>query len=105
MSGLSESRLLIASHIVPWSKDKMNRLNPSNGLCLSALHDRAFDKGFITLTDDFMIKVSDILKQRDDPFIRDVLLPLQGKLIDLPDKFVPDLTLLARHREDIFLTI
>jgi hypothetical protein len=52
-----------------------------------------------------MIKVSDILKQRDDPFIRDVLLPLQGKLIDLPDKFVPDLTLLARHREDIFLTI
>jgi hypothetical protein len=34
MSGLSEPRLLLASHIVPWSKDKANRLNPSNGLCL-----------------------------------------------------------------------
>jgi predicted restriction endonuclease len=45
MSGLSDARLLIASHIVPWSQDKQNRLNPSNGLCLSAIHDRAFDKG------------------------------------------------------------
>jgi DNA (cytosine-5)-methyltransferase 1 len=105
MSGLSEPRLLIASHIVPWSKDKANRLNPSNGLCLSAIHDRAFDKGFITLTNDFRIIVSDILKQRDDQFIRNVLLPLQGKLIDLPDKFAPDLSLLARHREHIFMTI
>jgi len=105
MSGLSEPGLLIASHIAPWSKDKKNRLNPSNGLCLSALHDRAFDKGFITLSDDYKIIVSDTLKQRDDPFIRDVLLPLQGKHIDLPDKFAPDLSLLARHREDIFLTI
>ena len=105
MSGLSEPGLLIASHISPWSKDKKNRLNPSNGLCLSALHDRAFDKGFITVTDHFNIIVSDILKQRDDPFIRNVLLPLQGKLIELPDKFSPDLSLLARHREEIFLTI
>ncbi|PKO63479.1 MAG: hypothetical protein CVU23_10510 [Betaproteobacteria bacterium HGW-Betaproteobacteria-17] len=48
MSGLSDARLLIASHIVPWSKDKANRLNPSNGLCLSAIHDRAFDKGLIS---------------------------------------------------------
>jgi predicted restriction endonuclease len=38
MSGLSDARLLVASHIVPWSQDKANRLNPSNGLCLSALH-------------------------------------------------------------------
>lgn len=105
MSGLSEPRLLVASHIVPWSKDKANRLNPSNGLCLSAIHDRAFDKGFITLTDDFKIKVSDVLKRRDDPFIRDVLLPLQGEFIGLPDKFAPDLSLIARHREDIFLTV
>jgi len=40
--------LLIASHIVPWSKDKQNRLNPRNGLCLSALHDKAFDRGMIS---------------------------------------------------------
>ena len=59
LSGLSESRLLIASHIVPWSKDKTNRLNPSNGLCLSALHDKAFDYGLFTLDEHFCVVVSD----------------------------------------------
>jgi putative restriction endonuclease len=34
MSGLSEPRLLIASHIVPWSKDKANRLNPRKRVVL-----------------------------------------------------------------------
>ena len=29
MSGISDRRLLIASHIVPWSQNKQNRLNPS----------------------------------------------------------------------------
>jgi len=33
-----------ASHIVPWAEDERNRLNPRNGLCLNALHDRAFDR-------------------------------------------------------------
>lgn len=61
MSGLSDSRLLIASHIVPWAKDKVNRLNPSNGLCLSAIHDRAFDKGLLALSDDLRILVATAL--------------------------------------------
>ncbi|QTA93412.1 HNH endonuclease [Desulfonema magnum] len=44
ITGMFVPDLLIASHIVPWSVDEDNRLNPSNGLCLNALHDRAFDK-------------------------------------------------------------
>ena len=103
MSGLSEQRLLIASHIVPWSKDKANRLNPSNGLCLSAIHDRAFDKGLITLTDDFKIVVSEELRRRDEPFIKDVLVPLNGKLIELPERFMPSVEFLSRHRADLFV--
>lgn len=102
MSGLSEPRLLIASHIVPWSKDKTNRLNPSNGLCLSALHDRAFDKGLLTLDDDFRIVLAQSIEQSDEPFVRQVLQPLAGKLIELPERFVPDQAFLARHRETIF---
>jgi len=66
MSGLSDSRLLIASHIVPWSKDKTNRLNPRNGLCLSALHDKAFDRGLMTLDDDFRVVLSRDLEQRNE---------------------------------------
>jgi hypothetical protein len=76
MSGLAEQRLLIASHIVPWSRDKANRLNPSNGLCLSAIHDRAFDKGLISLTDDLRVVLSSELAARDEPFIKATFLPL-----------------------------
>ena len=102
MSGLSEPRLLIASHIVPWSKDKANRLNPSNGLCLSALHDRAFDKGLITLDDDWRVVLCDELRRRDEPFVKQVLLPLAGQKIELPERFQPDSQLVVRHRTEIF---
>jgi putative restriction endonuclease len=50
ITGISNTELLIASHIVPWSKDEKNRLNPMNGLCLNALHDKAFDCGLITIS-------------------------------------------------------
>jgi predicted restriction endonuclease len=94
MSGLSESRLLIASHIVPWSSDKANRLNPSNGLCLSAIHDRAFDKGLITLSDDFKILLSDEVRHSTDAFVQLVLQPLESRVIELPERFIPSVILL-----------
>ncbi len=55
ISGLSEPRLLVASHIVPWRIDPANRLNPKNGLCLSLLHDRAFDLGMITIGEKMVL--------------------------------------------------
>jgi hypothetical protein len=103
MSGLSDARLLVASHIVPWSKDKANRLNPSNGLCLSAIHDRAFDKGLITLTDDFKIVVSEELKRKNEPFIMEVLLPLHGRTIEPPERFAPQAEFIAWHRSQLFV--
>lgn len=103
MSGLSEPRLLIASHIVPWSKDKANRLNPSNGLSLSAIHDRAFDKGLITLTDNFKIVVSEELKRKNESFIMEVLLPLDGRAIELPERFTPQAEFIAWHRKELFV--
>jgi hypothetical protein len=103
MSGLSETRLLVASHIVPWSKDKANRLNPSNGLCLSAIHDRAFDKGLITLTDDLKVVVSTELKRNTEAFVGEVLLPLEGKKIELPERFVPQPEFISWHRNELFI--
>jgi putative restriction endonuclease len=103
MSGLSEIRLLVASHIVPWSRDKVNRLNPSNGLCLSAIHDRAFDKGLITLTDDLKVVVSTVLKRNTEAFVVEVLLPLDGRVIELPERFVPQPEFIAWHRNVLFV--
>lgn len=103
MSGICEPRLLIASHIVPWSKDKKNRLNPSNGLCLSAIHDRAFDKGLITLSDDCTVIVSEELKCRDEDFLNTIFLPLEGFAITMPERFMPDLAFIACHRNEVFV--
>ncbi len=102
MSGLSEPRLLIASHIVPWSKDKANRLNPSNGLCLSAIHDRAFDIGLITLSDDLRVVLSSTIRNQTDDLTRAVFLPIENKEIEAPDRFQPQISFLTRHRQEIF---
>lgn len=103
MSGVSEPRLLIASHIVPWRTDKLNRLNPSNGLCLSAFHDRAFDKGLISISDDYRIMVSRELRETADPWLQSNLHELSGVEISLPERFHPAPAFLARHRSEVFL--
>ena len=105
ISGLSDARLLMASHIVPWSNDKLNRLNPSNGLCLSAIHDRAFDRGLITISDDYEVMLSEQLKRNDDAFVAQIFLPLEGRRIELPEKFIPSIAFLSRHRNEIFIDV
>lgn len=49
LTGLDVPEVLRASHIIPWSECVKTRLNPENGLCLSATYDAAFDKYLITL--------------------------------------------------------
>lgn len=103
MSGVSDPRLLVASHIVPWSADKANRLNPSNGLCLSALHDRAFDGGLITLSNDLTVICSEGLRKTSDEFLQRTLLALADKPIEMPERFIPCIEFLKYHRNQIFL--
>ena len=104
MTGLSDPRLLIASHIVPWSKDEHNRLNPGNGLCLSALHDKAYDRGLLSVTPDFIVRVSPQLQACEaSPFARDYMLKLEGTSIQLPKKFAPVREFLEHHYTKIFL--
>ncbi|WP_349618348.1 HNH endonuclease [Azotobacter salinestris] len=103
MSGLSEPCLLIASHIVPWRQDPANRLNPANGLCLSALHDRAFDQGLLSLDDEYRILLAEPLRRAADPFVRQVLQPLAGRPIALPERFLPEARFVAWHRQHVFV--
>ena len=79
ITGIGTSSLLVASHILPWSKDKANRLNPSNGLCLNALHDKAFDNYLITVSPKYKIQVSKKLAaQKDNKAIEDNFLVFDG---------------------------
>ena len=101
ITGLSVPGLLVASHIVPWSHDPVNRVNPRNGLLLSALHDRAFDAGLLTTNDDMTVRVSPAYS--DDGFFSTSVVAYHGQPIRLPEKFAPDREFLAYHREQVFL--
>lgn len=98
ITGLAVPRLLVASHIVPWRVDIKNRLNPGNGLCLSMLHDRAFDVGIITISDDMTVRVSQKHANNADHFFKSAFLAYDGKPIALPEKFRPHAEFLACHR-------
>ena len=43
ITGINDDKLLIAGHIVPWAVRQDLRMNPHNGICLNALHDKAFE--------------------------------------------------------------
>ncbi|MBI5074288.1 MAG: HNH endonuclease [Nitrospirae bacterium] len=104
MTGLADPRLLVASHIIPWSQDKANRLNPSNGLCLSALHDKAFDQGLITVLPNWEIRVSKHLDGSKNAFCKMAIVFLEGKKIKLPEKFLPMIEFLDYHNKNIFIS-
>ena len=98
ISGLQHEKLVIASHIVPWSEDTKNRLNPQNGLCLSALHDRAYDQGLITVMPDFKVCVSPTVKaSKGDSYITESLLRFDQQPIRFPDRFGPAPAFLEWH--------
>ena len=98
ISGVSDHRFLVASHIVAWKDDATIRLHPGNGLCLSALHDKAFDKHLFSLTDDYRIVLSKQLRRTKDHLLKEVFLPTEDMQITLPEKFVPEQSFIARHR-------
>jgi putative restriction endonuclease len=103
ITGLTNNDLLVASHIMPWSKDEKNRLNPRNGICLNALHDRAFDRGLITIAPDYTIKISPKLRNYyNEHFVSMALKQYEGLHINLLSRFLPDPALLGFHNAEIF---
>lgn len=104
ISGLSIPDFLVASHIIPWSKNVEERMNPRNGICLNSIHDKAFDKGFITISPDFVVKISDaILEFEKEEAVKDFFLKVKNHKITLPDKFLPSRAFLDYHYLNIFI--
>jgi predicted restriction endonuclease len=104
ISGISVPRLLVASHIKPWRDFPEHRLDPRNGLCLSALHDAAFDAGLITLDKSLRVvlspKLTGFLPSRslNQNFVR-----FKGQPIRLPDKVAePSPAFIEYHRKKVF---
>lgn len=102
ITGISVTGLLCASHIVPWSVDVCNRTNPRNGLCLNALHDRAFDSGLITVTTDYRVMLSPYLNSLHDRGLDALLRPYDNASITVPKHFRPDGRFLDYHMKNIY---
>jgi putative restriction endonuclease len=104
ISGISVPRLLVASHIKPWSDFPEERLNPRNGLCLSSIHDAAFDSGLITVDEQCRLLLSKELKSYfPQPALEQSFVRFEGKQIRLPEKVAePAQEFLTFHRDKVF---
>ena len=105
ISGMEIATLLRASHIKPFNqcKNTNERTNPRNGLLLNVLYDDAFDKGLITITKDYKIRVSDIVKEySDNDFTKESIINLEGNKIILPRDCYPLPEYIEYHNDMIF---
>ncbi len=102
ITGLNVSDVLRASHITSWAEDYENRMNPSNGLCLSATYDAAFDRHLISFDEQYRMILSPVLSEYyTNKAFKDYFLSKEGVAISNPCTHAPDMTLLEKHREVI----
>lgn len=97
ITGIKTKSFLVASHIVPWSKDQSIRIDPSNGICLSLLVDRAFEAGYLMIDDDHTVHI-DWGKVSDDKALQSLLAPHDGQKLALPKVDTPKKEYLQRRR-------
>jgi putative restriction endonuclease len=103
--GLQISQMLVASHIIPWKANLQRRADPSNGICLCAFHDRAFDRGVLSVDESLKIVVSNSIEIDPSNDMASVgLSKLQGKLIQSAERFMADPLCFDYHRQHIFIS-
>lgn len=103
IKGICIPALLVASHIKPWAVDQQQRFNPANGVCLSALYDKAFDRGLITIDTSYKVLLSQQVKEyTTKEFYMTHFGRVENQTILLPGKYMPNGDFLEWHRENIF---
>ena len=103
LTGIDISQLLVASHIIPWAENEKERLNPENGICLSSLYDKAFDKGLISFNDNGKVLFSRKLKNNvGKDYYDKYFTSIEGKLLAEPYKYHPNPLFLEWHRDVLF---
>lgn len=103
ISDIDIPELLLASHIIPWSKNEEHRLNPENGICLSPLYDKAFDKGIIGINKNYEVILSTDLKmKKETSFFKIHFSSIENLKINEPNKYLPRKEFLEFHLDTIF---
>lgn len=99
VTGLPVREVLRASHIVGWSENVSTRLLPTNGLCLAATYDAAFDRHLISFDEDYRMILAPSLKEyySNAAFLA-CFKAYEGKKLIPALKFQPSQEFLALHR-------
>lgn len=102
--GINLPELVIASHILKWSENENERLNPTNGICFCNTHDRAFELGFIGINTDYNILISKKLKEISDKKTLELVFYRHEKTkLIMPDKYFPNKLYLDIHCQNRFI--
>lgn len=103
ITGIDLPELLFASHIIPWSKNEDERLNPENGICLSAFYDKAYDKGLISINEKYQVIISDKLKKKKEAnYFGKYFAPIENQSLILPQRYFPKKEFIQYHLDEIF---
>ena len=103
ITGIDIKELLYASHIIPWSKNERERLNPENGICLSALYDKAYDNGLIAIDEKYKVIFSNKLKtKKNTDYYQKYFSPIENQKIFLPQRYIPRKEFIQYHLDQIF---
>lgn len=96
----TNAQMIDACHIIPFSLSNDDTV--SNGISLSPNLHRAFDRGLITINEDYIVRVSPTIKENDSPFsitqfagVR-ILLPEDNKKYPSPENFI-------WHKKEVFV--
>jgi putative restriction endonuclease len=88
-----------ASHIIGWAERADTRMDPRNGLCLSATYDAAFDRKLITFDDDYRLVLSRTIREwSPSPSLKTYFLKKEGQKLDVPARLRPLKEYLEHHR-------
>jgi len=101
LSGLPESLLIDAAHIISDKDERLGQPVVPNGLPLSKIHHAAFDSHLIGIDPDYSVHVSErLLAQKDGPML-EAIKQLNGRSILLPSRMRdrPDRDRLAQRFE------
>ena len=102
ITGLNVPEVLRASHIVGWADDPANRLNPANGLCLSATYDAAFEKHLISFDENFRLIFSPALREYcSNEAFKTQFAVFEGQPMRRPERFFPERMFMEKHRDKL----
>lgn len=102
--GFSFEDALEAAHLIPWADaDRRQRMSPSNGILLCAIHHRMLDTGLMTISLSHVVTYFDPA-EKDGPYSRSdraMTIKLHGTKARMPNKteHQPATSALAHHHK------